>query len=186
MTRPNTLRIVTRPAEEPVTLAQAKTQVGLVEDMIDFDELLERLIATARRVVEQRLGISLLPTEYRATWPAGTVVLELPGSPLLEGSAYPLTVTVGDEELTEADYEVEADAMPAAITLDASPGEKVTVTYWGGHEDVEDLEPQLRSAVLLYVDHLFENRGVIAEGGTVELPAGFEMLLASCSYSGGY
>lgn len=186
MTRPNTLRIVTRPADEPVTLAEAKTQVGLVQEMTDFDELLERLIATARRVVEQRLGISLLPTEYRATWPKGPVVLELPGCPLLEGSAYPLVVTVGDETLSEADYELEADAMPATITLDATAGEKVTVTYWGGHEAAEDLEPQLRSAVLLYVDHLFENRGVIAEGGTVELPAGFEMLLASCSYSGAY
>lgn len=186
MTRPATLRVIERPADEPVTLAEVKTQVGLMEDQEDFDAMLEAAIATARRVIEQRLGITLLATQYRATWPAGSKVLHLPGSPLLEGSAYPVTVTVGDDELDEAAYEVEADAMPATITLEATAGEKVTVTYWGGHEAAEDLEPQLRSAVLMYVDHLFENRGVLAEGGNVELPAGFEMLLASCSYSGGY
>lgn len=184
--RPATLRVIDRPTSEPVTLSEAKAQVGLVDEQTEFDAMLEGAIATARRVIEQRLGITLLATGYRATWPAGSKALHLPGSPLLEGSMYPLTVTVGDEELDEADYEVEADAMPATITLDAAAAEKVTVTYWGGHEEPEDLEPQLRSLVLMYVDHLFENRGVVAEGGSVELPAGFEMLLASCSYSGGY
>ena len=184
--RPATLKILERPATEPVTLAEAKAQVGLVETIEDFDDLLLRAIGTARRVVEQRLGISLLATQYRATWPTGTRVLHLPAGPLLEGSAYSLVITVGDDELAEADYEVDADAMPPVITLDATPGQKVTVTYWGGHEAAEDLEPQLRSAILMHVDHQFENRGVLAEGATAELPAGFEMLLASCSYSGGY
>ena len=186
MSRPATLRITDRPASEPVTLEEAKAQVGLLDSQEDFDEMLERLISTARRVVEQRLGITLLPAGYRATWPKGSVVLELPAGPLLEGSAYPLTVTVGDEELTEADYEIEADAMPPTITLDATPGEKVTVEYWAGVETSDDVEPQLRSAILLWVDHAFENRGVVAEGGSVELPAGFEMLLAASSYSGAY
>lgn len=184
--RPATLKIIERPESEPVTLAQVKTQVGLVDDQDDFDEMLEQAIATARRVVEQRLGVTLLATEYRATWPAGSRVLHLPAGPLLEGSSYPLVVTVGEDELAEAEYEVEADAMPPTITLDATAGDRVTVTYWAGHEAAEDLEPQIRSAVLMYVDHLFENRGVLATGATVELPAGFEMLLASCSYSGGY
>lgn len=184
--RPETLRIIERPTEEPVTLAQAKAQVGLLEAQDDFDDLLEQAIATGRRVIEQRLGLTLMPTQYRAKWPKGSKVLYLPAPPLLEGSAYPLTVTVDGDELAEADYELEADALPAVLTLDSTAGGQVVVEYWAGHESAEDIEPQLVSALLMFVDHQFENRGILAEGGAAELPQGFEMLLASASHSGGF
>lgn len=184
--RPATLKIIERPTEEPVTLSEAKLQVGLLDEQDEFDTFLEHQISAGRRVIEQRLGLTMLPTSYRAKWPKGSKVLYLPAPPLLEGSAYPLTVTVDDVELDEADYEVEADAMPAEITLANTAAGQVVVEYWAGHEEATDIEPQLRSALLMFVDHMFENRGIVAEGGAVELPAGFEMLLASASHTGGY
>jgi hypothetical protein len=38
----------------------------------------------------------------------------------------------------------------------------------------------------MYVEHLFKNRGVLAEDTAVELPQAFEALLASESHDGGW
>lgn len=184
--KPATLRMIERPTVEPVTLTEAKVQVGMLPEQDDFDSFLLAQIAAGRRVIEQRLGVTLMAAQYRAKWPAGAKTLYLPNPPLLQGSEYPLSVTVDGVELDEADYEIEADASPAELTLDTRAAGQVVVEYWAGHEDPQDVEPQIRSALLMFVDHLFENRGIVAEGGSIELPQGFEMLLASASHSGGY
>jgi hypothetical protein len=44
----------------------------------------------------------------------------------------------------------------------------------------------LQSAILMYVDHAFRNRGVLADDQTVILPVGFDDLLAASSWSGRY
>jgi len=185
---PDTLRIITQPAAEPVTLSEAKAQLGIVESFTEFDSLLAGMIAAGRRYIEKRLGQTLVATEYRATWaavPAGGV-LHLPYPPLLSGSAYDLAVTVGGTAVDAEDLEVDEDAMPATVGLPASVSGKVVATYWGGVADGSDVEPQVRAALLMYVEHAFKNRGILAEDSAVELPQGFEALLASASHSGGW
>lgn len=76
--RPKTLRIIAAASEEPVTLEEAKDQVGLLAEQEEFDSLLAGAISAGRRVIEQRLGITLAATQYRAKWDAGAVVLHLP------------------------------------------------------------------------------------------------------------
>lgn len=187
MIRPDTLRILTPPASEPITLAEAKRQIGLMEDQDEHDDLLAGQIATARRLVEQRLGIAILATEYRATWRSAPAILRLPAPPLLTGSAYPLTVTSDGEELEEGEhYDLDLDAVPAEIELSAGSGTKVVVTYWAGVEPGDTIDPLLRSAMLAYIDHQFNNRGVLASESSTELPQAFETLLAASSWSGGY
>ena len=44
----------------------------------------------------------------------------------------------------------------------------------------------LKSAILAYVTHSFENRGVLATDSAAELPQAFETLLAASSWNGGY
>lgn len=184
--RPKTLRIIQAADSEPVSLEEAKTQVGLLDEQTDFDSFLAGAISAGRRLIEQRLGITLAPTNYRAKWDAGVVVLTLPAPPLLTGSAYDLTVTVGGVALSESEYEVEEDAMPAEVTLDARAADQVVVEYWAGASDPTDIEPNLRAALLMYVEHQFSHRGVLTESGFQELPHGFDMLLAASSHSGGY
>lgn len=185
--RPKTLKILSRPTSEPITLSEAKEQLGLLADQTDFDDMLTVAIATARRVIEQRLGMTLMPTQYRATWPAGASVLYLPAPPLLYAEeTYDLVVSVDGAVLSVTAYDVDSDAMPATITLSDPAAGVVSVTYYGGVLTTDELEPQIRSAALMYVEHLFNHRGVMAESGQIEVPQGFELLLASCSYSGGY
>lgn len=184
--RPKTLRILTAATEEPVTLEQAKDQVGLLAEQEEFDSLLAGAISAGRRVIEQRLGVTLAATQYRAKWDAGAVVLYLPAPPVLVDEEHPLTVTVGGVALDEGDYDLEADAMPAELTLDTRAADQVVVEYWGGVADPASIDPALRAALLMFVEHQFNHRGVMTESGFQELPQGFEMLLAASSYSGGY
>ena len=158
-----------------------------MSDQTDHDALLAGQISTARRLVETRLGITLPPTEYRATWKAAPAVLRLPSPPLLTGSAYPVTVTADGEELVEGDdYELDADAVQGTIELTSGVGQKVVVAYWGGVDDGDPIDPMLRSAILAYIDHQFNNRGILATDSAVELPQAFETLLAASSWNGGW
>lgn len=186
--KPDTLRVLTQPTTEPVTLAEAKAQLGIVETFDEFDGLLGGIIAAGRRFIERRLGQTLAATEYRATWasvPAGGT-LHLPNPPYLSGSAYGLVVTVGGDEVDAEDLEVDEDAMPAAVDLPAGLAGKVVVTYWAGPADGDPIEPNVKAALLMFVEHAFKNRGILAEDSSVELPQGFEALLASASHSGGW
>ena len=185
---PDTVRIITQPAAEPITLAEAKAQLGIVETFDEFDGLLSGMIAAGRRYIEKRLGQTLVATEYRATWadPPTDGVLHLPYPPYLSGSAYGLAVTAGGDEVAAEDLEVDEDSMPAKVDLPSGLSGKIVATYWGGVADGADVEPQLRAALLMYVEHAFKNRGILAEDSAVELPQGFEALLASASHSGGW
>jgi uncharacterized phiE125 gp8 family phage protein len=184
--RPRTLKVLSWPESEPVTLSEARDQIGLLSTQTDFDSLLSGAISTARRVIEQRLGCSLIATQYRAKWNSGVTVLTLPAPPLLLDDDHTLSVTVGGVALLSSEYELDEDAKPATLTLDATATDEVVITYWGGATTAEEIEPQVKSAALMYVEHLFNHRGVMAETGQIEVPQGFEMLLAASSYSGGY
>jgi uncharacterized phiE125 gp8 family phage protein len=188
VSKPDTLRVISQPEAEPVTLAEAKMQLAIQETFDEFDSLIADKIAAGRRYIEKRLGQTLVATQYRATWaavPAGRV-LHLPHPPLLTGSVYDLVVTVAGDEVDGGDLEVDEDAMPARVTLPSGVSGKVVATYWAGVEPGDPIEPPLKAALLMFVEHTFKNRGIIAEDGTVELPQAFDALLASSSHSGAW
>lgn len=185
MTRPDTFKVLEWPVIEPVSLAEAKHQLGLMADQTEHDSFIVDKIAAARRLVEQRLGITLVATKYRATWRDDyPQVVQLPAPPLLVASGYDVDVTI-DGEATE-EYTVDADAVPGQIEFGTAGTGDLVVEYWGGVTPEARIDPMIRSAILLYVTHLFENRGVLAADSSVELPQAFETLLASSSWNGGW
>lgn len=188
MSQPHTFRVLTWPEAEPVTLSEAKAQLAIVDEVTEFDGLIADKIAAGRRYIEKRLGQTLVATEYRATWAEVPTrrVLTLPAPPLLTGSAYPLTVTVDGVEVDEGDLEVDEDARPATVDLPDGVSGKVVATFWGGVEPGDQVEPNVKAALLMFVEHTFKNRGIVAEDGSVELPQAFEALLASASHTGNW
>ncbi len=75
--------LIAPPAVEPLTLAEAKLYLKLDGD--DEDELVARLIAAARLLVEAASGRQLIAQTWRlafARWPEGA--LRLPLSPVTE------------------------------------------------------------------------------------------------------
>ena len=182
--KPRSCVLLTPPVVEPVSLAEVRAQLRMTSDQTDEDAFLLAAVATARRLIERRLGISLVATRYRATWPAGAAVLELPNPPLLVDEDHALVVAVDGDELAGTAYTVDADLQPAEIELDTPASDPVVVTYWAGAAPGEPIAPQLRSALLLYVGHLYNNREASSQDAPAAVPLAFETLLASESVTG--
>lgn len=184
--KPRSCVLLTPPVVEPVSLAEVRAQLRMTSDQTDEDAFLLGAVAAARRLIERRLGISLVATRYRATWPAGATVLEVPNPPLLVDPDHALVVAVEGDELAGTDFSVDADMSPAAITLEAPASGDVVATYWAGVAPGAGIAPQLRSALLLYVGHLYNHREASSTDAPSAVPLAFETLLASESVNGGW
>lgn len=181
--KPRSVKLLTPPTVEPVTLAEVKQHLRLMPDQTDDDLYLMGLVAAARRLIERRLGIALVATQFRSKWDAGAVVLPLV-APVLVHPDYPRDVFVDDSAIDPGDYELDADS--SEIELDAAASGEVVVTYWAGVYPGQPIAPQLRAALLLYVAHLYANREAASTDAPAEVPMAFETLLASESVNGGW
>ena len=219
--RLRSIKIISQPVVEPVSLTEAKSQVRLMADQTDDDAFLLGLIATGRRLIERRLGVALVPTQYRATFdneePAvdwrlaasfmptlnimstqyraalGIVepFVRLPAAPLLYDASHPLAMSVDGVTVDPSTYRVDSDSVPGMVRFDVVPTvpakSTLVVTYWAGYGGSTPIPPQLKSAILLYVGHLYVHReAATSEGGVSELPLAFETLLASESVNGSW
>ena len=198
--RLRSLVVTTQPTVEPVSLAEAKSQLSLLPDQIDDDDLIVGLIASGRRVAEARLGVALAPQQLRARWGYsvdgwplsadghGPAVLALPRTPVLTGGSYPIVVDVDGTTVSSSTYTVDADAGEIRFTSTPNviPTSTLTVTYSAG--PAGRIAPQVRSAILLMVGHLYMNREAVVTDGSqpVVLPLAVDTLLASASTSGRY
>jgi hypothetical protein len=103
--------------------------------------------------------------------------------PVLTGGSYPVALDVDGAAVSSSTYTVDADAgeIRFASAPQMSDLTTLTVTYWAGQATVS---PQLRTAILLYVGHLYANREASSADSPSEVPMAFETLLASESVSG--
>ena len=194
--RLRSLAVATQPTVEPVSLAIAKGHLSLLQEQEDDDTLIVSMIATARRLIERRLGVALAPQQLRAKFDAtdgmgwtrgpdnlGPVVLGLPVVPVLTGGSYPVAIDIDGTAVSSSTYTVDADA--GQIRFSSAPQMSdlttLTVTYWAGQATIA---PQLRTAILLYVGHLYANREASSADKPSAVPLAFETLLASESVSG--
>jgi len=194
--RLRSLANATQPVVEPVSLAMAKAHLSLLPEQEDDDTLILSIIATARRLIERRLGVALAPQQLRAKFDVtdgigwtrgpdnvGPVVLGLPVVPVLTGGSYPVALDIDGTAVSSSTYTVDADA--GQIRFSTAPQmsdlNTLTVTYWAGQTMIS---PQLRTAILLYVGHLYANREASSADRPSEVPLAFETLLASESVSG--
>lgn len=194
--RLRSLAVITQPTVEPVSLAAAKAHLALLPEQEDDDALVQGMIAAARRLIERRLGVALATQQLRARFdptdgagwlrgPAGygTAILQLPVVPVLTGGGYPVAVEVDGVAVSSSTYAVDADGgtIRFSVTPAVSDLATLTVTWWAGQDRIA---PQLRSALLLYVGHLYANREATSGGPVSAVPMAFETLLASESVSG--
>lgn len=183
---PDNVAVLVHPVVEPVSLTNAKAQIGLLPEQEDHNFFIMQKISTARRFIEQRLGITMVATKLRGVWRECPRVVALPSPPLLVDSEHPVSVIVDGEAVPAGDLEVDADIRPGEIAFKGPLSGKLVVEWWAGRLPGAILCPMLHSAILMYVDHAFRNRGVLADDQTVVLPMGFDDLLAASSWSGRY
>lgn len=180
------VKVVTPPAEEPVSLAEAKLHCRVDHD--EEDTLISGLIAAARGWAEAYTwrGIALATRRYsldafpnrcevgrsrRYQWTADPLVLPFPELAEVTSIEY-----VDDDGVTqamdEADYTADADSEPARIfpaygtywpSTRAVPN-AVKVTYTSGYTDATSVPAELKTAILLLVGHWYVNREAVVTG----------------------
>ena len=180
--------LLSGPAAEPVTLAEAKAWLRL--DGAAEDALLTTLITAARLHVESVAGLALLAQSWRLVldeWPA-TRVIALPLAPL-----HTLTgITAYDAEgaateLSLAGVESDRTANPPRLFLPANfgpapvlpPRQGIAIDFVAGFGDAaEDVPAPLRQAVLTLIGYWYENRdAVVVAGSGAVIPSGFDVAL---------
>jgi uncharacterized phiE125 gp8 family phage protein len=179
--------LLSGPAAEPITLAEAKQFIRVEHD--DDDDVVSALIVGSRIHVEAQTRRALITQSWRLTrdvWPeTGCLpVLPVPVKTLDAVRVYKSDGTT--QTIDAAAFVLDKAAAPArlAFTRGALPaperpvaGIEIDVTC--GYGDAADVPEALRQAIRLLVAHWYENRGLIAVGREVAvLPQTVSSLIA--------
>jgi uncharacterized phiE125 gp8 family phage protein len=160
------------PVVEPVSLADAKAHCRVDTDA--DNSLIVGYITTAREWVEDYIDRALVTQQLVMKLDAFPPEIELPRPPMVaSGTATAVSVTyvTGDTgstaTLATGSYRVDRDATPGVIRnlngqtwpthlLDQN---SVTVTWWAGYGDPQNVPQRVKSAILMCVHELYEKRG---------------------------
>lgn len=161
--------LVTPPAIEPVTLAEAKAHLRVGHD--DENDLIATLIVAARRQVEARTGLALIAqhwTVLRDDWTMDGIV-PLPVMPLMAIDEVAVFGDDGEKAVIDpAHYHADLASRPPRLLLRGSRvwarpgriGNGIAITVQAGFgAAAADVPAPIRQAILLMVAHGFAHRG---------------------------
>jgi uncharacterized phiE125 gp8 family phage protein len=177
--------LLTAPAVEPVSLAEAKAFLRVEHN--DDDDVIEALASASRIHVETQTRRALVTQGWRLSfnvWPEDGRVPVVPG-PLQEltaarvydfnGTAHAVDVQNFVPDVATSALAFAPWAVPAPGRIAAGIELDVMVGYGDAATDVP--EP-LRQAVRLLIAHWYENRGLAALGTVTVLPSTVAALIA--------
>lgn len=178
-------KLIEAPAMEPVTLAEAKLHLRVIDS--SDDALIGTLITAARAHAEnvcRRAFVTQKWVLYLDAFPAGKIQLPFPTLQSVESVKYRDTdgalVT-----LDAAQYVVDAISEPGAVTpaygaswpfTQAIPN-AVQISYTAGYGEATDVPAEIKVWMLVRVGALYENREEVAAGQSlVALPIADRLL----------
>ena len=168
----STVRVVTPPTSEPVTIAEAKAQLSIGASDDSHDVELVSMIAAAREEWERDTSIALITRTLEHRLPEFLSVIQLTVRPVIAVSAVKYMDSDGVEQtLSAAYYYLDGDQIRFLNTFiqptiqDRS--EAVRVTYTAGYGSSSTSCPQLdRQAIKLSLANRFEDRDMISADGS--------------------
>lgn len=181
------LRLVTAPTAEPVPLYAAKEHLRLGSDAPD-DRLVADMVRAAREVVEAHTGRALMPQTWQARLPSFPALggpIRLPRAPMVAVTELRIVTPDGTEAVVAADqYQVAAPSGPLAAPGQVLPAAglswpetqqgalaAVQVTYTAGYANASDVPAPLKSAMMLVLTELYEQRSASDVRAPVDVPA---------------
>lgn len=162
------VKLITAPAAEPVTLAEAKAQCRV--DIDTDDTLIGNLIVAAREYCEMHDWRVFMPQTwelYLDAWPS-TNAIEIPKSPLQSVTFFQYTDEDGNTAtLASSQYLVDTVSDPGwlmlksayswpSVTLQDVNG--IAIRFVAGYASAADVPRRAKQAMLLLVGHWYENR----------------------------
>lgn len=181
------LRLLTGPTSEPVLLAQAKAHLR-IDDGNPDDALIAGMLSAAREAVENYTGRALMPQTWQMRlpkFPADQGAIRVPIAPLISVSELRIVDTTGAETVLSASaYQVEAPTGPQAAPGRILPAAgaawpatqadtlgAVRVTFQAGYANAAAVPAAIKSAVLLVLGELYEQREASAVRAPADIPA---------------
>lgn len=155
--------ISTPPTEEPVTLAEAKAHIGLTHD--SDDDLVNRMIQTAREEAESFLRGSIMPQTIIGYLDCFADVIDIPFPPLRsvdsiqyvdsDGALQTLDTSVYEVDLHgKRVYRAYGQSWPTVRNQPLA----ITIIFQSGYADSDSVPAKIKSAILLLVGEMYENR----------------------------
>jgi len=181
-----TTRLVTAPAEEPVTLAQARAH--LQEPPTSQDAQILAMAFAAREHAETFTGRALVTQTWELLldrFPSGREI-ELPFPPLQSVTSVKYIDPDGAEQtFASSNYHVDAAATPGRLRLKSTASwpaiaeqpNAVTVRFVAGYGGMAAVPFTIKAAILLVVGHLFAHREENQDFAVHAMPLGAERLL---------
>ncbi len=152
------LQILTPPAEEPVSLAEAKAFLRVTHDA--EDALIGRLITAARQRIEAELGLALVTTQFTETldaWPlTRTGAARLSRGPLVSVEA------IRVDGAAATGFAARFGTRPGLVS-GPPPNPRavhggIEVDFTAGFGAAEDVPAPLAQALLVLIAHAYDHR----------------------------
>jgi uncharacterized phiE125 gp8 family phage protein len=176
------LKLITAPEDEPLTLAEAKAHLRV--ESTDDDTLITSLISSAREAVEghtQRslmlqtweLALPAFPTVCRADASLYLFAIQIPKGPLSSITSVKYVDESGVlQTMDEADYQPDDHSEPPQLvpaygtTWPATRAQPnaVLIRYVAGYAEAENVPAQIKAWMKLRIATLYENRESVVSG----------------------
>ena len=171
--------LVTPPAVEPITLAEAKAHLRVTAS--DEDALITALITAARTTCENEIRRSLITQTWELTLDQFPDAIELPYPPVIGVTSVQYIDATGGTEttLSAASYTLDAKCEPGWLVPAygyewPTPRDEinaVTVIYTAGYGASSAVPEAIKAWIKLHVGHWYANREASVVGATaVQLP----------------
>lgn len=160
----HTVRVVTPPTSEPVTIQEAKAQLNIGASDVSSDVEIAAMIAAAREEWERDTSTALITRTLEHRLPRWLDVIQLTVRPVVAISSITYIDRNGDSQtVSAADYYLDGEQVRFLSTFTKSAlkdrSEAVKITYTAGYgADVFQLPQMDRMAIKLSVANRFENR----------------------------
>ena len=165
------LELITPPASEPVSLAEAKAHLRVDHD--DEDAAIARFARAAREWAERYTGRAFIAQSWRLwrdAWPdCVPLALSIPKPPLMAITSVTAYDRSGAATALSSDaYIVDGAAVPGRIVLkdtavlpvNLREANAIAVGFQAGYgANASDVPAAIRAAVLTLIAHLYEARG---------------------------
>jgi uncharacterized phiE125 gp8 family phage protein len=181
------LRLITAPAEEPITLTLARTHVKA--QTTAEDALLQAWITAAREQAEAFIGRALITQTWDMSFDAfGCGEIDIPLPPLQSVTFVKYYDEAGVEQtLATSSYHVDSRSVLGRVVLDDAASwpstdvrpNAVTIRFVCGYGLAAAVPQSIKAAMLLMLTDLDQHRGEVVTGASVQqIPRGAEALLS--------
>lgn len=192
--RYRSLKRITEPAVEPVSIGEAKAHLRIDSDFTDDDLYLQTLISAARIHVETVSDRTLIRSQWQMkmdVFPSWDI--ELPRPPVDIGD---VTVSYIPSDavylpVSYTNFRVDRDSTPAVIrpqwngSWPSARGAEndVVITYWAGYgASPLNVPTPARHCILMLAASWYANREAVVQGGMNPVPMAVEVLLGAINW----